>query len=95
METLDVLITDDEPGMRLGAERTLRKFTVHVADVETDVRFRVRLAESGEEALDAIAQNPPDILLLDHKMPGISGLEVMDRTRDLNGPLEHRRTGGR
>ena len=36
-------------------------------------------AESGEEALEKIAQNPPDILLLDHKMPGISGLDVFDR----------------
>jgi len=87
METLDVLITDDELGMRLGAERTLRNFTVHVGDVDTDVRFRIRLAESGEEALESIAECPPDILLLDHKMPGISGLEVMDRTRDLDGDM--------
>ena len=41
--------------------------------------FTVDQAESGEEALEKIDRNPPDILLLDHKMPGISGLEVLDR----------------
>ena len=43
------------------------------------MHFVVEQAESGEEALDKIDAQPPDILLLDHKMPGISGLEVLDR----------------
>ena len=41
--------------------------------------FSVDQAESGEEALEASDRQPPDILLLDHKMPGISGLEVLDQ----------------
>jgi signal transduction histidine kinase len=79
MDTLRVLVTDDEMGMRLGVIRTLRDFTVHVADVNVDVHFAVDQAESGEEAMEKIGQQPPDILLLDHKMPGISGLDVLDR----------------
>jgi len=65
--------------MRLGVSRTLRDFSVRVPDVSGDVNFVVDQAESGEEALEKIERNPPDILLLDHKMPGISGLEVLDR----------------
>ena len=79
MDTLKVLVTDDEMGMRLGVTRTLRDFSVRVPDVNGAVAFAVDQAESGEEALEKIDRSPPDILLLDHKMPGISGLEVLDR----------------
>ena len=79
MDKLRVLVTDDEMGMRLGVLRTLRDFVVHVADVNEDVAFVVDQAESGEEALEKIRQQAPDILLLDHKMPGISGLEVLEQ----------------
>ena len=79
METLRVLVTDDEMGMRLGIERTLRNFTVRVPDVAEEVGFVVDQADSGEAALEKIAQTPPDILLLDHKMPGISGLDVLEQ----------------
>jgi signal transduction histidine kinase len=79
MDTLRVLVTDDEMGMRLGVLRTLRDFSVRVPDVNGTVAFTVEQAESGEEALEKIERCPPDILLLDHKMPGISGLEVLDR----------------
>jgi two-component system, sensor histidine kinase and response regulator len=79
VETLNVLVTDDEIGMRYGVVRTLRDYTMEVPEVEETVGFRIDHAESGEEALDKIRIQPPDILLLDHKMPGISGLEVLDR----------------
>ena len=79
MDTLKVLVTDDEMGMRLGVTRTLRDFSVRVPDVNGSVAFAVDQAESGEEALEKIDRNPPDILLLDHKMPGMSGLDVLDR----------------
>lgn len=79
METLRVLVTDDEPGMRLGVARALRDYRVWIPDTETEVAFEVEQAESGEEALEKIARRAPDILLLDHKMPGISGLDVLDR----------------
>jgi two-component system, sensor histidine kinase and response regulator len=84
METLRVLVTDDELGMRLGVARALRDYTVFLPDVKDDVRFTVEQAETGEEALEFIRRQPPDILLLDHKMPGISGLEVLDQVADMN-----------
>jgi two-component system, sensor histidine kinase and response regulator len=79
MDTLRILVADDEPGMRLGAERTLRDFRVLVPDVHEEVKFVVDQAETGEEALEKIKVRAPDILLLDHKLPGISGLDVLDR----------------
>ena len=34
METLHVLVTDDEPGMRLGVRRVLRDFRVDIPDID-------------------------------------------------------------
>jgi two-component system, sensor histidine kinase and response regulator len=83
VETINVLVTDDELGMRLGVIRTLRDFSMRVAEVDETVTFAIDHAESGEEALEKIGRQPPDILLLDHKMPGISGLEVLERLADM------------
>jgi DNA-binding response OmpR family regulator len=44
--------------------------------------FQVRLAHSGEAALDAIASEVPDLMVLDVQMPGIDGYEVCRRLRD-------------
>jgi len=87
METINILIADDEPGMRLGVSRTLRDFSVRVPDVNGEVRFSIADADSGEAALESIAKKQPDILLLDFKMPGISGLEVLDRIAGRYGDM--------
>lgn len=79
METLKILVVDDEPGMRLAAERTLKPYTCHLQEVEEEVGFEVCSCGTGEEALERTASRPPDILILDHKLPGISGLEVLHR----------------
>jgi signal transduction histidine kinase len=77
METLRVLVVDDEPGMRMGAARVLDGYSVHLPDVEADVRFTVEQAATGEEGLERVAAEPPDLVLLDHKLPGMSGLDVL------------------
>jgi signal transduction histidine kinase len=82
METLTVMIVDDEPGMRMGVQRALRDHRFHVPEGDTEVGFTIVQAETGEEALEKINAAPPDILLLDHKLPGISGIEVLEQLPD-------------
>ena len=43
--------------------------------------FDVRRAQNGQQALDAVAAQQPDVVLLDIMMPGMSGLEVLERWR--------------
>jgi signal transduction histidine kinase len=84
VEPLRILITDDEPGMRLGVTRILRGFTVDVPEVQQRATFEIQQADCGEAGLQMIVDDPPDILILDHKMPGISGLDVLDRVVPMN-----------
>ena len=49
--------------------------------------YRVEIAQSGQEALDLVAKHPPDIILLDIMMPGLSGYDVAQSIRqDKNLP---------
>ena len=74
---LDVLIVDDEAGMRTGAERSLEGFTVPLEDFKETVSFKVRSAATGAEALAEINKANPDIVLLDYKLPDMTGLDVL------------------
>ncbi|MCA9908925.1 MAG: hybrid sensor histidine kinase/response regulator, partial [Anaerolineae bacterium] len=64
-----ILIVDDEEFNRQLLERLLGK------------DYRVYIADSGESALDIVAKMPLDLALIDIMMPGMSGLEVLNRIR--------------
>jgi UDP-3-O-[3-hydroxymyristoyl] N-acetylglucosamine deacetylase len=65
-----VLIVDDE-------ERVVKS----IAGVLEDEGFRVTMAKSGEEAIEAFQQERPDVTLLDIWMPGMDGIEVLKRLK--------------
>jgi two-component system, OmpR family, response regulator MprA len=67
---MKVLVVDDEPGVRSALERAL------ALD-----HHDVRLAEDGQEALDALAAGAVDAIVLDVGMPRVDGLEVCRRLR--------------
>ncbi len=43
--------------------------------------FRIRTADSGVKALEEVAAEKPDLILLDILMPGIDGFEVLSRLK--------------
>ncbi len=65
-----VLIIDDDDGIRSGAQRIL-----------TRMGCRVSQAANGAEGLAILADDPAGIVLLDMKMPGMDGMEVLERIR--------------
>jgi len=77
MVKLQILIVDDEAPMGLAVQRALKNYTVRLPDVDMEVGFDTSYVSTGEEALSIMEKSPPDILLLDHKLPGISGLDVL------------------
>ncbi|MBU4459531.1 MAG: response regulator, partial [Verrucomicrobia bacterium] len=77
MESLRVLIVDDEPGMRMGAERVLRRHTVRLPHIDSEISFDCELAESVAEARAKLTGSKFDLLLLDYKLPDGTGLELL------------------
>ena len=65
-----VLVVDDEKNVRLPLRQALE-----------DLGLQVNTAAGGEEALDRIEDTEHDLMLLDLRMPGLDGLEVLQRTR--------------
>jgi DNA-binding LytR/AlgR family response regulator len=65
---LKTLIVDDEPVAR----KVLREELESIEDVQV-----VGESDNGQEALDKIIANRPDLVLLDLQMPGMGGLEVV------------------
>ncbi|MCU0612484.1 MAG: ATP-binding protein [Candidatus Eisenbacteria bacterium] len=87
METLRVVVVDDEPGMRTAVARVLSTFSLRVEEVDTDVGFLVTPAGTAEEGEAIIRVQPPDILLLDHKLPGMSGLDLLTKLEGVTDVL--------
>lgn len=69
---IKVLVVDDHDLIRAGLSRML------MDDDGIDVMGE---ASSGEHAVESVRQTPPDVVLMDLKMPGIGGLEATRRIR--------------
>ena len=64
-----ILIVDDDPGMIQALAKTLQGLG------------RLRFATRGADALRLMQESPPDLVLLDAQMPGLSGFEVLEAMR--------------
>ncbi|MCB0716905.1 MAG: sigma-54-dependent Fis family transcriptional regulator, partial [Bacteroidetes bacterium] len=72
-----VLLIDDEQAQRISLERFLKRrgYVVHAA-------------ASGEEALDIVQRETIDLVITDFRMPGLTGLDVLERVKELNPDIE-------
>lgn len=46
--------------------------------------YRVELAAGGQEAIEQVKKQMPDLILMDMKMPGMNGLETLQEIRKIN-----------
>ncbi len=81
MAVIKVVVVDDEPGIRSGVTRILRDFTVTYPFMDEDFSFEIIEASTGEEGIEILERDNPEIMLLDNKLPGIQGIEVLDYIR--------------
>src|SRR5690554_4795939 len=65
-----VLVVDDEPNIVLSLEFLMQQ-----------AGFEVETAEDGVTALAKVEAAPPDLILLDISLPGISGFDVLEQLR--------------
>jgi len=68
----NILVADDEESMRWVLSKALKK-----------KGFSVDIAKDGNEALRYLEKSSYDLAILDIKMPGLTGLELLDRVRDI------------
>lgn len=66
-----VLAVDDIPLNLLLVQKMLARYN-----------FKMRTAANGQQALDAVSAEKPDLILLDLMMPGIDGFEVIRRLKN-------------
>jgi DNA-binding NtrC family response regulator len=71
--TTKILVVDDEHLIRWSLEQNLKK-----------QGYEVVVASNGEEALKQVHEEPPDLVLLDIQMPGITGLEVLEKVKEID-----------
>jgi len=74
--TVKLLLVDDEDEFRRATSRTLERRGFAVAE-----------AADGKQALAAIKRERPDIVVLDLKMPGMSGIETLQEIRKIESSL--------
>ncbi|MDP3976521.1 MAG: response regulator [Pseudomonas sp.] len=74
-----VLIADDEPNIVISLEFLLEQ-----------AGYQVLVAHDGQEALEAIQRQPPDLVLLDVMLPRLSGFDVCQKIRE-NPDWQHMR----
>ena len=77
----------DKPAGAAGVQRVLvvedeRDIAALIAYQLTREGFRVETAGTGTEALQAVARDVPDLVVLDRMLPGITGDEVLQRLKD-------------
>src|SRR5215472_5636726 len=75
MSHYSVLIVDDEPGIRQS-----------LADVLQDEGYRVQSVESGEGCVEALKQARCDLVMLDVWLPGLDGLQTLEKIQELERP---------
>ncbi len=71
-----VLVVDDKEMMRDSVATTLRR-----------AGMEVLTASDGAGALEVIAQKRPDAVITDQKMPGLSGIELLEKVRQIDEEL--------
>lgn len=77
VEKISVVLADDHLVVRQGTRRMLEEYP------DLDV---VGEAGDGQEALDMVERLRPDVLVLDVRMPKLSGVDVVRRLKELSSP---------
>ncbi|MGK2945219.1 MAG: sigma-54-dependent transcriptional regulator, partial [Desulfuromonadales bacterium] len=76
MRNTRILVVDDEHLIRWSLEQSLKK-----------QGYEVATAASGEDALRLVQEDAPELMLLDIQLPGMNGLEVLERVKEIDSEI--------
>ena len=77
MDKKKVLIVDDQNGIR-----------VLLVEVFSNEGYETFQASNGKLALDIVRKESPDLLLLDMKIPGMDGLDILKHVKQINSDIK-------
>ncbi|MBT3606568.1 MAG: response regulator [Candidatus Latescibacteria bacterium] len=72
----NILIADDDTNLALLYEQEL-----------SDEGYQVQVVHDARAAIERVQQNPPDLLVLDIRMPGMDGIEALNKILGINNQL--------
>ena len=72
----NILIADDDQNLALLYEQEL-----------ADEGYRVDVVHDAQTAIERVKDNPPDLLILDIRMPGMDGIEALNHILGINNQL--------
>ena len=67
-----ILIVDDDKSIRYSLKRMMEE------------KYSILTAQNGEEALDQVKENSPDLIIMDIKMPGRNGIDVLKEIKSID-----------
>ena len=67
-----ILVVDDDKSIRYSLKRMMEE------------HYSILTAQNGEEALNQVRENPPDLVIMDIKMPGRNGIEVLKEIKSID-----------
>jgi two-component system, NtrC family, nitrogen regulation response regulator NtrX len=73
----NILIVDDEPAIRQSLKGVLE-----------DEGYKASVAENGEACIESLRKRPFDVVLLDVWLPGMDGLETLEKVREIENAPE-------
>ena len=71
-----ILVVDDEPGVRESFRAILKD------------RYEVLEAEDGPSSLELVGSHPVNLVLLDVRLPGMEGIQVLERIKTIDEGIE-------
>ncbi|WP_202079675.1 response regulator [Caldalkalibacillus salinus] len=77
MDSNKILIVDDQYGIRVLLDEVFRK-----------EGYQTFQAANGKQALELVEKNEPDLVILDMKIPGMDGLEILRRIKAYNQEVQ-------
>ncbi|WP_127588516.1 response regulator [Paenibacillus koleovorans] len=77
MDKKKVLIVDDQNGIR-----------VLLVEVFSSEGYHTSQASNGKLALEIVRRDPPDLVLLDMKIPGMDGLDILKHIKQINPSIK-------
>jgi signal transduction histidine kinase len=84
---LSILLVDDDAPFCQHIVQMLHGFLFRIHEIDTTLTLAIDQVDTAEKALETIAQNEPDVVVVEHRLAGMGGLEFLRQLERKSTPL--------